>query len=222
MPGGPGRSRPPLTAATLGAFYWAAFVLILTRGALPELGRGAPRGLSGRRDRAPAARHHHDPSRPVRSRQPLRRLLAGRLCRGPAAARLGARRPVSWPITVTRRAGHDDCRERFAGCSISRGRGDAGRWGAAPDRARSTPTTSGPGRSPLSPRARSAPFFFGIGLAALIAAREDDPLSFRGAALAYTALGVLELVALSPPHPRSRRRPAGHGALRRVLGGWSS
>ena len=30
MPGGPGHIVPPLTAATLGAFYWAAFVLILS------------------------------------------------------------------------------------------------------------------------------------------------------------------------------------------------
>ena len=50
--------------------------------------------------------------------------------------------------------------------------------------------------SPLTSRAIGS-FLLGIGLAALIAAREDDPLSFRGAALAYTALGVLELVALN-------------------------
>jgi membrane protein CcdC involved in cytochrome C biogenesis len=49
--------------------------------------------------------------------------------------------------------------------------------------------------SPLTSRAIGA-FVFGIGLAALIAARDDDPVSFRGAALAYTALGLLELLAL--------------------------
>lgn len=49
--------------------------------------------------------------------------------------------------------------------------------------------------SPLTSRAIGA-FLAGIGVAALIAARDDDPVSFRGAALAYTVLGLLELFAL--------------------------
>jgi hypothetical protein len=49
--------------------------------------------------------------------------------------------------------------------------------------------------SPLTSRAIGS-FFAGVGLAALIAVREDDPFSFRGAALAYTVLGSLQLVAL--------------------------
>jgi hypothetical protein len=49
--------------------------------------------------------------------------------------------------------------------------------------------------SPLTSRAIGS-FVLGIGLAALIAARDDDPVSFRGAALAYTVLGLLELLAL--------------------------
>ena len=73
-----------------------------------------------------------------------------------------------------------------------------------------------------SPRARSARFCFGVGLAALIAVRDDDPLSFRGAALAYTVLGLLELLALNLHIPDLGDRPARHGALRGVLGRWSS
>jgi hypothetical protein len=49
--------------------------------------------------------------------------------------------------------------------------------------------------SPLTSRAIGA-FFSGVGLTALIAVRDDDPVSFRGAALAYTVLGLLELLAL--------------------------
>ena len=60
--------------------------------------------------------------------------------------------------------------------------------------------------SALTSRAIGA-FLFGIGLAALIAVRDDDPLSFRGAALAYTALGVLELLALNIHIPDLGGRP---------------
>ena len=41
--------EPPLTAATLGAFYWAAFVLILMAARSEDLGRGP----SSRRIRSP-------------------------------------------------------------------------------------------------------------------------------------------------------------------------
>ncbi|HEY1238636.1 MAG TPA: hypothetical protein VGE91_09870 [Solirubrobacterales bacterium] len=61
--------------------------------------------------------------------------------------------------------------------------------------------------SPLTSRAIGS-FLFGIGLAALLAVREDDPLSFRGAALAYTALGLLELLALNLHIPDLGDRPA--------------
>lgn len=60
--------------------------------------------------------------------------------------------------------------------------------------------------SPLTSRAIGS-FLFGVGLAALIAARDDDPLSFRGAALAYTALGLLELLALNLHIPDLGDRP---------------
>ena len=60
--------------------------------------------------------------------------------------------------------------------------------------------------SPLTSRAIGS-FLFGIGLAALIAVRDDDPLSFRGAALAYTALGLLELLALNLHIPDLGDRP---------------
>jgi hypothetical protein len=60
--------------------------------------------------------------------------------------------------------------------------------------------------SPLTSRAIGS-FLVGIGLAALIAVRDDDPLSFRGAALAYTALGLLELLALNLHIPDLGDRP---------------
>jgi hypothetical protein len=60
--------------------------------------------------------------------------------------------------------------------------------------------------SPLTSRAIGA-FLVGIGMAALIAARDDDPLSFRGAAAAYTALGLLELLALNLHIPDLGDRP---------------
>jgi membrane protein CcdC involved in cytochrome C biogenesis len=60
--------------------------------------------------------------------------------------------------------------------------------------------------SPLTSRAIGS-FLLGIGLASLIAVREDDPLSFRGAALAYTALGLLELLALNLHIPDLGDRP---------------
>jgi hypothetical protein len=60
--------------------------------------------------------------------------------------------------------------------------------------------------SPLTSRAIGA-FLFGIGVAALLAARDDDPLSFRGAAAAYTALGLLELLALNLHIPDLGDRP---------------
>ena len=49
--------------------------------------------------------------------------------------------------------------------------------------------------SPLTSRAIGS-FLAGIGVAALIAVRDDDPLRLRGAALAYLALGLLELLAV--------------------------
>ena len=61
--------------------------------------------------------------------------------------------------------------------------------------------------SPLTSRAIGS-FLFGIGLVALIAARDDDPRNFRGAALAYTALGLLELLALNLHIPDLGDRPA--------------
>ena len=60
--------------------------------------------------------------------------------------------------------------------------------------------------SPLTSRAIGS-FLLGIGLAALIAVRDDDPVSFRGAALAYTALGLLELLALILHVPDLGDRP---------------
>jgi membrane protein CcdC involved in cytochrome C biogenesis len=64
--------------------------------------------------------------------------------------------------------------------------------------------------SPLTSRAIGS-FVFGIGLVALIAARDDDPRSFRGAALAYTVLGLLELLALNLHIPDLGDRPVATG-----------
>jgi hypothetical protein len=60
--------------------------------------------------------------------------------------------------------------------------------------------------TPLTSRAIGA-FLFGIGLAALIAVRDDDPITFRGAAMAYLALGLLELLALNLHTPDLGDRP---------------
>jgi hypothetical protein len=49
--------------------------------------------------------------------------------------------------------------------------------------------------SPLTSRAIGS-FYVGIGVIALIAVRDDDPVNFRGAALAYTVLGLLVLLAV--------------------------
>jgi hypothetical protein len=64
--------------------------------------------------------------------------------------------------------------------------------------------------SPLTSRAIGS-FLFGIGLVALIAARDDDPRNFRGAALAYTVLGLLELLALNLHIPDLSDRPVATG-----------
>jgi hypothetical protein len=61
--------------------------------------------------------------------------------------------------------------------------------------------------SPLTSRAIGS-FLLGIGLAAGIAVRDDDPVAFRGAALAYAVLGLLELLALNLHTPDLGDRPA--------------
>ena len=113
-------------------------------------------------------------------------------------------------------AGAGDCRRCSAGCSSSR----------ACDARRRRCCSCAPGTAddiwpwalrPLTSRAIGS-FMFGVGLAALIAVRDDDPLSFRGAALAYAALGLLQLLAARPPQRGSRRPAARDGALRRLLG----
>jgi hypothetical protein len=79
--------------------------------------------------------------------------------------------------------------------------------------------------SPLTSRAIGS-FLLGIGLAALIAVRDDDPVSFRGAALAYAALGLLELLALNLHIPDLGERPvattlyAGFWVMVFVTGGY--
>lgn len=184
---------PPLTAATLGAFYWAAFVLIL----------GAARSESWAEAR-PAAY-------PVAviallllviTLIHLERFDLDSLFGIFWLAAYAVVPPLlAWSLAEQLRAPGDDARP----------------WGRLPGALRAALIVEGvvllagggllliaPGTaddlwpwalSPLTSRAIGA-FAFGIGLAALIAARDDDPVTFRGAALAYTALGLLELLAL--------------------------
>ena len=78
--------QPPLTAAFMGAAYWAAFVLIgwAARAASWEVAR--PTLVPVIDDRGAAAGRHADPPRQVRPRLDLRLVLAGRLLRGATCA----------------------------------------------------------------------------------------------------------------------------------------
>jgi membrane protein CcdC involved in cytochrome C biogenesis len=184
---------PPLTAATLGAFYWAAFVLILTA-ARSETWAGA----------RPAAY-------PVAVIAVLLLVVTlYHLDRFDLDSLFGVFWLVAyalvppllvWALVDQVRAPGEDPRPTqglprplralllFEGVAMlvagavllfSAGLADD-LWPWA--------------LSPLTSRALGS-FFFGVGLTALIAVRDDDPVSFRGAALAYTVLGLLELLAL--------------------------
>jgi hypothetical protein len=184
---------PPLTAATLGAFYWAAFVLILT---------------AARSDAWAEARPAAIPVAVIAVLLLVVTLI--HLDRFDLDSLFG----VFWLVTYIlvpplfawaladqlRKTGDHERRGRRLPGAL---RGALVVEGVAMLAAGAL-LLVGPGAgddvwpwplSPLTSRAIGA-FLFGVGLAALIAARDDDPLSFRGAALAYTALGLLELLAL--------------------------
>jgi hypothetical protein len=197
--------QPPLTAATLGAFYWAAFALIL----------GAARSKTWARAR-PAVY-------PVAVIAVLLLLITLiHIDRFDLNSLFGVFWVVAYALVPV-----------LLAWTLVEQRGTPGE---DPRRARRLPTLLrrvliiegvvmlatgvlllvAPGAaddvwpwalSPLTSRAIGS-FLVGIGLAALIAVREDDPLSFRGAALAYTALGLLELLALNLHIPDLGDRPA--------------
>jgi peptidoglycan/LPS O-acetylase OafA/YrhL len=185
--------QPPLTAATLGAFYWAAFVLILTAARSETWAEARPAVY-------PVAviavlllvvTLYHLDRFDLDSLFGIFWLVAYALV--PPL--------LTWALADQVRAPGEDARPTqrlprrlrallvFEGVAMlvaaavllfSAGLADD-LWPWA--------------LSPLTSRAIGS-FFAGVGLAALIAVRDDDPLSFRGAALAYTVLGLLQLLAL--------------------------
>jgi uncharacterized membrane protein len=183
--------EPPLTAATLGAFYWAAVVLIL----------GAARGGSWAEAR-PAAY-------PVALIATL--LLAATLIhldKFDFESLFGWFWLVAYVVVVpgftllvmaqVRTPGEDPSGDQFP-VAVRVALAVEGvvmiAIGAlmfiAPDSAADIwPWTL----SPLTSRAMGA-FVLGTGLTAALAARDDDRLTFRGPALAYAMVGALTLLA---------------------------
>ena len=197
--------QPPLTAATLGAFYWAAFVLILSAARSRTWARARPAVY-------PVAviavlllvitlihidRFDLDSLFGVfwvvaYSVVPV--LLAWALLEQRGAAGDAGRNAIKLPGLLRRTLIVEAGVLLLAGALLLIAPGvadDVWPWAL----------------SPLTSRAIGS-FLLGIGLAALIAARDDDPLSFRGAAGAYTALGVLQLLALNLHIPDLGDRPA--------------
>lgn len=197
--------EPPLTAATLGAFYWAAFVLILTaaRSKIWARARPAVYPVAVIAVLLLAITLIHIDRFDLNSLfgvfwvvayalVPV--LLAWGLAEQLSAEgedRRGARR---LPTLLRRALVVEAAVLVTAGALLLIAPGAADHiWPWA--------------LTPLTSRAIGS-FLLGIGLAALLASRDDDPLSFRGAALAYTALGLLELLALNLHIPDLGDRPA--------------
>jgi len=200
--------EPPLTAATLGAFYWAAFVLIL---GAARSGRWA----SARPAVYPVAviavlllvitlihldRFDLDSIFGVfwvviyAVVPPLLAWALAEQLGSRGEERRGARR---LPGTLRRALIVEGTAMLVVGALLLVAPGaadDVWPWAL----------------SPLTSRAIGA-FLLGIGLAALIAARYDDPVSFHGAATAYTALGLLQLLALNVHIPDLGDRPLATG-----------
>lgn len=195
---------PPLTAATLGAFYWAAFVLILSAARSSTWARARPAVY-------PVAviallllvitlihLDRFDTNSlfgvfwvaayvlvPLLLAWALAEQLSGGDERAPVARRL--------PGALRRALVIEGIAMVLVGALLLIAPGaadDVWPWAL----------------SPLTSRAIGS-FLFGVGLASLIAARDDDPLSFRGAALAYTALGLLQILALNLHIPDLGDRP---------------
>jgi uncharacterized membrane protein HdeD (DUF308 family) len=195
---------PPLTAATLGAFYWAAFVLIL----------GAARSKTWTRAR-PAVY-------PVAVIAVLLLVITLiHIDRFDLNSLFGVFWVVAYalvpPLLAWAIAGQLKCagEDRREGRRLRRFLRRVLLVEGAVMLAAGLLLLVAPGAaddvwpwalSPLTSRAIGS-FLLGIGLAALIAAREDDPLNFRDAALAYTALGLLELLALNIHTPDLGDRP---------------
>ncbi len=185
--------NPPLTAATLGAFYWAAFVLIISAARSATWAEARPAVV------------------PVAVIAVL--LLAITLIhldRFDLESLFGVFWLVAyivvppllvWSLVDQLRQPGDDPRggRKLPG---------ALRWALAIEGVAMVGVGAlmlvAPGAaddlwpwalSPLTSRAIGS-FLAGIGLAALVAVGDDDPFRFRGAAFAYLALGLLELLAV--------------------------
>jgi hypothetical protein len=184
--------EPPLTAATLGAFYWAAFVLILGAAQSETWAAARPTAL-------PVAviatlllvatlihldRFHRDLFgwfwvAAYALVPPLFGWVIFEQLRAPGEDRRGPRR-LPGPLRVALVV------EGFAML------GAGTLLFVAPDTAADLWPWA---LTPLTSRAIGA-FVFGIGLAAAFAAWADDLFSFRGAADAYAVLGALTLLAV--------------------------
>ena len=195
---------PPLTAATLGAFYWAAFVLILQAARAPSWADARPAVY-------PVAvialllllitlihldRFDLDSLFGVFwvvAYALVPPLLVWALADQRAAGGEEPRRPRGLTRLLRRAVTVEGIVMLAAGLLLLVAPGaanDVWPWAL----------------TPLTSRAIGS-FLLGVGLASLIAAREDDPVAFRGAALAYTALGLLELLALNLHIPDLGDRP---------------
>jgi hypothetical protein len=197
--------QPPLTAATLGAFYWAAFVLILSaaRSRTWERARPAVYPVAVIAVLLLAITLIHIDRFDLDSLfgvfwvvayavVPV--LLAWALLEQRGAGGEAGRGAIRLPGLLRRVLIVESGVLLLAGALLLIAPGtadDVWPWAL----------------SPLTSRAIGS-FLLGIGLAALLAARDDDPLSFRGAAGAYTALGVLQLLALNLHIPDLGDRPA--------------
>jgi hypothetical protein len=185
--------RPPLTAATLGAFYWAAFVLILSAARSETWAQARPAACPAMVIAVlllATTLFHFDRFDLdslfgvfwVAAYAIVPPLLAWALADQVRRPGIDSRGAARLPGALRRALVIEGMAMLVAGAVLLFSAGladDLWPWAL----------------SPLTSRAIGS-FVVGIGLAALVAVRDDDPLSFRGAALAYTVLGLLELLAL--------------------------
>jgi membrane protein CcdC involved in cytochrome C biogenesis len=185
--------KPPLTAATLGAFYWAAFVLILSAARSETWAEARPAAY------------------PVAVIAVLLLVVTlYHLDRFDLDSLFGVFWLVAyalvppllvWALADQVRAPGDDARptqrlpRRLRALLIFEGVAMLAAGAVLLFSAGLADDLWPWALSPLTSRAIGC-FFSGVGLTALIAVRDDDPVSFRGAAFAYTVLGLLQLLAL--------------------------